>query len=211
MGYMQMMMYDRMRRSGDDYGIREEQRRNEWQDDGQMAYGNEIPMDAYRGRIGFGESRRYQPRRENGQYKRRGEMEDTMRPYDLYGGGESKPVQFGGMISMHDGNAPKLTREMAEEWVNSLSNDDEDRPKGGVFTVEKAKELAKKVGIKTEGQRFIDFYAIINAMYSDYAKVAEKFDVETPDFFACLAKAWLDDEDAVKNKTAMYYRYIVEK
>ena len=25
------------------------------------------------------------------------------------------------------------------------------------------------------------------------------------------AKAWLDDEDAVKNKAAMYYRYIVEK
>lgn len=206
MSYMKMMVYDRARRGEDDYDNREDRRRSEYHD----TYNNEIPMDAYRNKIGFGESR-YQPRREDGRFKRRGEMEDTMRPYDHYGGGETRPVQFGGTISMNDGSSPRLTREMAEEWVNSLENDDEDRPKGGVFTMDKAKELAKKVGIKTEGQKFIDFYAIINALYSDYSKVAEKFDVETPEFFACLAKAWLDDEDAVKNKAAMYYRYIVEK
>ena len=203
MSYMTMMVYDRSRRGDEEH---EEHRREGYND----TYSNTIPIDAYRHKIGFGESR-YQPRYEDGRFKRRSEMEDTMRPYDLYGGGETKPVQFGGTISMNDGTSPRLTREMAEEWVNSLENDDEDRPKGGVFTMEKAKELAKKVGFKTEGQRFIDFYAIINALYSDYSKVAEKFGVETPEFFAHMAKAWLDDEDAVKNKAAMYYRYIVEK
>lgn len=210
MSYMKMMVYDRARRGEDDYDNREDRRHSEYHDGYHTPYNNEIPMDAYRNKIGFGESR-YQPRREDGRFKRRGEMEDTMRPYDHYGGGETRPVQFGGTISMNDGSSPRLTREMAEEWVNSLENDDEDRPKGGVFTMDKAKELAKKVGVKTEGQKFIDFYAIINALYSDYSKVAEKFDVETPEFFACMAKAWLDDEDAVKNKAAMYYRYIVEK
>lgn len=200
MSYMTMMVYDRSRRG------EEEHRREDYHE----PYSNTIPIDAYRNKIGFGESRN-QPRYEDGRFKRRGEMEDTMRPYDLYGGGETRPVQFGGTISMNDGKSPRLTREMAEEWVNGLSNDDEDRPKGGVFTMEKAKELAKHVGVKAEGQKFIDFYAIINALYADYSKVAEKFDVETPEFFAHLAKAWLEDEDAVKNKAAMYYRYIVEK
>lgn len=210
MSYMTMMAYDRMRRGSNGEGSYGEGRMEADGNYGNYgAYGNEIPMDAYRGRIGFGENR-YQPRREDGRFKRRGEMEDTMRPYD-HGGGGSKPVQFGGTFAMGSSGAPKLTKEMAEEWVDSLENEDEDRPKGGVFTMEKSKELAKKVGLPTEGQKFVDFYCMINAMYSDYAKVAEKFDVETPEFFACMAKAWIDDPDAVKNKTALYYHYLVEK
>lgn len=33
----------------------------------------------------------------------------------------------------------------------------------------------------------------------------------TPEVYAKMVKAWIDDPDAVKNKTAMYYRCIVEK
>jgi len=29
--------------------------------------------------------------------------------------------------------------------------------------------------------------------------------------FACLAKAWLEDADAVEDKAAKYYKYIVKK
>jgi hypothetical protein len=176
MSYMTMMVYDRSRRGDEEH---EERRREDYN----APYSNTIPIDAYRHKIGFGESR-YQPRYEDGRFKRRSEMEDTMRPYDLYGGGETKPVQFGGTISMNDGTSPRLTREMAEEWVNSLENDDEDRPKGGVFTMEKAKELAKKVGFKTEGQRFIDFYAI-NEDYIGIvsARIAERYAAEEAKMF----------------------------
>ena len=77
--------------------------------------------------------------------------------------------------------------------------------------MEEVKEFAKKRGVETEGQKMIDFYAIMNAMYSDYSKVAEEFGVEEPEFFAAMAKAFLDDKDAVKNKAAVYYHCIVEK
>ena len=33
----------------------------------------------------------------------------------------------------------------------------------------------------------------------------------TPEVYAKMAKAWIDDPDAVKNRAAMYYRYIVQK
>ena len=55
------------------------------------------------------------------------------------------------------------------------------------------------------------FYAAVNMMYSDYRKVAEKFNIGSPDFYACMAKALLDDKDAKPNKLARYYHGIAEK
>ena len=50
----------------------------------------------------------------------------------------------------------------------------------------------------------------MNAMYSDYCKVAKRYGVDRPEFFAEMAKAWLEDKDAVPNKAAMYYDCIVK-
>lgn len=107
-------------------------------------------------------------------------------------------------------NYEKLTKEKAKEWVESMENEDESHPDGGKWTMEEVKPYAQKVGISVEGQKFIDFYAMMNAMYSDYYKVAKEFNVANPDFFAKMAKAWIDDSDAVKGKTAIYYDYIVK-
>ena len=35
--------------------------------------------------------------------------------------------------------------------------------------------------------------------------------VVSPEFYVWLAKAWLDDEDAEPDKTALYYEHIVKK
>lgn len=104
----------------------------------------------------------------------------------------------------------KLTKEKAKEWVENMENEDESHPEGGKWTMEEVKPYAQKLGIPAEGQKFIDFYAMMNAMYSDYYKVAKKYNVATPDFFAEMAKSWIDDSDAVKNKTAIYYDCIVK-
>ncbi len=32
-----------------------------------------------------------------------------------------------------------------------------------------------------------------------------------PEFYVCMAKAWLDDKHAEPDKTALYYDYIVRK
>jgi hypothetical protein len=51
----------------------------------------------------------------------------------------------------------------------------------------------------------------MNAEYSDRAVINKKFGVNTPDFYAASAVAfWLEDDDAVRDKLAAYYRYVVE-
>lgn len=139
------------------------------------------------------------------------EYDDYDSDDDEYHGGE-QPIRAGGTFWMDAPQKPhKLTREMAQEWVDEMENEDPAKPEGGMWTMEQVKPLAKKYGIPEDSQKFIDFYAVMNAMYSDYSVVAKKYGVTTPDFFAEMAKAFICDKDAVKNKTAMYYEYLVKK
>ena len=161
--------------------------------------GFEQPMDAY-----------------DTEMRRRRRKDGTFMHY----GGEREshgmePIRFGGMVSMdgggHRGSHQKMTREMAEDWVNSMEGSDPAKQHGGKWTTEQIKPIAQKYGVPTEGERFWEFYAVMNAMYSDYYPVAKKYNVLTPDFFADLAMAFISDKDAVENKAAMYYECIVEK
>lgn len=93
-----------------------------------------------------------------------------------------------------------LSREDARKWVESMD--------GGRWTMGETAEYAEKMGMK--GEEFVAFYAVMNAMYSDYAEVAKAFGVHRPEFYAAMAEAWIRDEDAVKNKAAAYYKHIVE-
>ena len=161
--------------------------------------GFEQPMDAY-----------------DTEMRRRRRKDGTFMHY----GGEREshgmePIRFGGMVAMddggHRGSHQKMTREMAEDWVNSMEGSDPAKQHGGKWTTEQIKPIAQKYGVPTEGERFWEFYAVMNAMYSDYYPVAKKYNVLTPDFFADLAMAFISDKDAVENKAAMYYECIVEK
>lgn len=42
----------------------------------------------------------------------------------------------------------------------------------------------------------------------DYCEVAKKMGLDRPDFYAHMAKAFLEDGDAGKNKIEKYKRYI---
>ncbi len=131
-------------------------------------------------------------------------------------GEHKRHYEQGGMKHMEDyrkggGKPQPLTREKAEEWVGSMQNEDPNREEGECWTLEEVKDIAKKMGMPTEGKKLIEFYAAINAMYSDYYKVAEKFDLVEDDFFAEMAKAFIEDKDAVKDKVAVYYDCIVKK
>ncbi len=56
-----------------------------------------------------------------------------------------------------------------------------------------------------------EFFVAMNMMYSDYCKVFRKFGVgDKVDFYACMAKAFLDDKDAHTDKLARYYEYVVK-
>lgn len=58
--------------------------------------------------------------------------------------------------------------------------------------------------------KFWALYAVMNAMYSDYYEVAKKYNVATPEFFADMARAFIDDKDAAPGKAERYYEYIVK-
>lgn len=57
-------------------------------------------------------------------------------------------------------------------------------------------------------------YLAMNMVYSDYCKVAKKYGVDTPEFYADMAKAFLRDKDfdgKPEEKLYLYYKSIVEK
>lgn len=99
-----------------------------------------------------------------------------------------------------------LTKEMAEEWMHSMKN--EDGTRGPHWTMEDARRLMERKKLRCNPY---EFAAIINALYSDYNKVFEKHGVVSEDLYADLAHAWLNDEDAMPNKAMLYYECIVKK
>lgn len=98
-----------------------------------------------------------------------------------------------------------LTPEMAQRWTKHMKN--ADGSTGEHWNMEQTEQLAKQRGISVDP---VEFYVIVNAMYSDYCEVAKKHNIHNADFYADLAKAWLKDTDAVPDKAAMYYEYIVK-
>ena len=52
---------------------------------------------------------------------------------------------------------------------------------------------------------------VLNSLYSDYDQALKKNNASTLELYACLAKAWLEDQDAVSNKLAAYYTYVVKR
>lgn len=177
--------------------------RREYQTRG--GYDGDMPQDR---RMGFGEHDGY-----DAEMRRRRRADGT---FMHYGGGDEggmEPIRFGGMVAMDGGGHGKhhkLTREMAMEWVDSMEGSDPAKPHGGKWSMEQVKPIATKYGVPTEGEKFYEFWAIMNAMYSDYYPVAKKYNALTPEFFADMAMAFISDKDAVENKAAMYYECIVK-
>lgn len=71
-----------------------------------------------------------------------------------------------------------------------------------------AQNLAKQRGITCDPN---DFWAVMNMMYSDYCQVAKRQSVDTPGFYADMAKAFLEDADAADGKAYLYWDCIADK
>lgn len=148
--------------------------------------------------IGFGANRR--------EYETRSHYDGGKAEAEVGGTMWMKPVH-----NREHEDAPELDRETAEKWVRKMHNEDSARPMGGRWSMEELKPMAQKFGIKPDSEEFVEFYAMTNAMYSDYCEVAKKFNITSPEFYGMMAKAWMDDKDAMPDKTALYYEYIVKK
>lgn len=101
-----------------------------------------------------------------------------------------------------------MDKQTVMQWVEEMH--DGKGLRGGHFTWHQAQQHAMNKGI-TGQQRQLEFFWAINAMYTDFHTAAEKFGVDKPDFYACLAKLFIEDPDAVDDKVEMYNRCIVKR
>lgn len=102
----------------------------------------------------------------------------------------------------------KLTHDKAEKWVRNMRTTD-DKPLQPISMAE-AQRIAPNYGITGE-HKMLEFWVVLNMMKSDYQTTGQKYASGAVDFYAGLAKDWLDDRDAVEDKMAMYKKYIVKK
>ncbi len=98
-----------------------------------------------------------------------------------------------------------LDRKTAQRWVQNMESST--GAKGEHWSYDQTTQIMKQRGLECDPA---EFYAIMNAMWSDYCKTAQKYGVDNVDFWADMAHAWLDDRDAMPEKASRYYEYIVE-
>lgn len=99
-----------------------------------------------------------------------------------------------------------MDKEAAEAWTRRMKN--EDGTTGPHWTMEQTKQVQSQKGIDWDP---VEFWAAMNMIYSDYSKVAKKLNINSAEFYACMAEAFLDDKDAQPDKLARYYQYIVKR
>lgn len=110
----------------------------------------------------------------------------------------------GGMMSYEASRSHrKLDRTMAEQWTAGMKN--EDGTTGPHWNMEQVKQAMAQRSIPGDP---VEFYAVLNSLYSDFGEVFKKYNLKM-DFYCDLARAWLADSDAVDNKAAAYFEYVV--
>jgi hypothetical protein len=95
----------------------------------------------------------------------------------------------------------KFDEQTAHKWVKSMY------PGGEHWTMEQTTGVLKQKGYHHKPE---EWYAIMNSLYSDYGRTMMKYNADKVDVWADLAHDWLDDGDAVEDKTEEYYEYIVK-
>lgn len=113
----------------------------------------------------------------------------------------SKP---GKSWAAHEEGTHSMTKQDAESWVSRMKN--ADGSVGAHWPMDKTEQVRTQRGITCDP---VKFWVAMNMMYSDYCEVAKKNNASTVDFFADMAKAFLDDADAEPDKLARYHKYVV--
>ena len=104
------------------------------------------------------------------------------------------------------GNVSRLMdSETVKRWMQALEN--EDGTRGPHWTKEQTTQAMQQRGIDLDPTRF---YIAMNMIYSDYCNAAKAIGCSNMDFYVEMAKAFLEDGDAVPDKLAAYYEYIVK-
>lgn len=160
---------------------------------GAYGYGGEVSFEGY----GFPESRRRRDRK--GRYMMGGMDPDDddgdkyhLKNSDMHGGVRT------------DGHE-KVDEHKAMEWTRKMKNPDGST--GPHFPPPVAEQLRAAHAPKCDKWEFM---VALNMMYADYSEVAKKFSADKPEFYVCMAKAFLEDPDAGEGKLAKYMEVIPE-
>lgn len=113
---------------------------------------------------------------------------------------------YGIPVEYEEGHAHKeFTPEVAKAWVAHMRSDD--GTVGGHWTWEQCVQVKKEHGLTCSDA---EVYAVLNMLYSDYSAVFTKHNVNTIAMYVDMLKAWVNDTDAPKNKTELYYEEVID-
>lgn len=107
----------------------------------------------------------------------------------------------------------KMSDKDIEKWSSALVN--ADGTKGKHFKKEQVEHLAKQIGFDVHRVGGMQVFCMAtNMMYADYCAAARKFGADVPEFYAEMAKAFLEDKDfggTPEEKLWLYYKCIAEQ
>lgn len=92
----------------------------------------------------------------------------------------------------------KFDYNMAKEIVNNM------QPLGEYWDIEATDKAKKDYDLDIES---CNFYIVMNSLINDYNKIIDKDDTET---YIKMANAFINDEDAVKDKIWIYFTNIAK-
>lgn len=100
--------------------------------------------------------------------------------------------RHGGAEGVH--KEEPIDEQTARQWVQRMDG-------GEHFKPQQADDLRRSVGARCNPYTF---YVALNMMHSDYARVAQQMGVDRPEFYAHMAKAFVEDTDARDGKVRRY-------
>ena len=120
---------------------------------------------------------------------------------DVYApGAQNRPKSMQGGHSHHEDMQHPVDEQTARHWVQKMDGGEKFKP-----------EMAEQMRTAhCPGCEKWEFYTAINMMYSDYCEVAKKLGVDRTDFYALMAKSFLEDKDAGPHKLQKYMMTIPE-
>lgn len=105
----------------------------------------------------------------------------------------------------------RLSKEDMREWKRMLENADGTR--GAHYDMSQIMSVVDKLDIKFDEFSEAEFCMTVNMLYSDYCHTVKKYvpQEKALEFYACMAKDFLDDDDGPEpwTKLMLYYHCIV--
>lgn len=122
-----------------------------------------------------------------------------------YGGGRRESTMERGKTLRGHMDRKRMDRKTAQEWVRSMEHADGSH--GEHWSMEQCSQIMRQCGILCDQA---EFYACMNMLWSDFCEVIQEIGQDHGEFWAKLAKAFLDDPDAQGNKLTLYYQNVVK-